>query len=298
MQPVSQRPLPRPNGRGLNTVQLISLILVAACSPASPDSVGASNSKAGTPALTGTVSVVGSSTIAPLASELGRRFEAQNPGVRINVEMGGSTRGVVDARSGQADIGMVSRALKPDEGDLIPFLIARDGVAMIVHSAISVQELSREQIISMYTGRTTNWRDVGGPDLAITIVNKAEGRSTLELFLHHFGLKATDIKASVVIGDNQQGIKSVASIPGAIGYVSIGTAEAAVADGVGIRILPLEGVAASTANVLNGTFPFARELNLVTKTPPTGVAEAFIEYALSREADPAIEDLFFVPIAH
>jgi phosphate transport system substrate-binding protein len=273
-----------------------SLLVIAAltawgCGPSSPVSV--SKDPAG---LSGTIKLAGSSTIAPLASELARHFEASHPGCRIDVEMGGSTRGVMDARSGQVDIGMVSRALKAEERDLIPFLVARDGIAMIVHAGVPIQELSREQIIALYEGRTKSWNDLGGPDLAVTIVNKAEGRSTLELFLHHFNLDAKDIQASVVIGDNQQGIKSVASIPGAIGYVSIGSAEAAVADGVGIRILPLGGVTASTEHVIDGTFPLARELNFVTKSPPTGLARAFLDYALSSDAAPVTEELYFVPV--
>lgn len=245
---------------------------------------------------TRTIRVVGSSTIAPLAGELGRLFEATHPGARIDVEMGGSTRGVVEVRAGQADIGMVSRVLRADEGDLLPFPCGRDGVAMIVHSGLGVTELAREQILSIYRGATTNWREVGGPDLGITVVNKAEGRSTLELFLHHFQLKSQEVRASVVIGDNQQGIKSVASIPGAIGYVSIGAAEAAVAESIGIRILPLDGVPATTPRVQDGTYPFARELIFVTKSPPRGLAREFLDYALSPEAAPVVRELHFVPV--
>lgn len=259
-------------------------------------SAGEPGSATTVPVFTGTVAVSGSSTIAPLAAELGKRFEGVHPDARINVETGGSSRGIADARSGQVDIGMVSRALKPDEHDLTAHLIARDGVAMIVNAGVEVNELSREQIIAIYTGTITNWKELNGVDQEITVVNKAEGRSTLELFLHHFGLKAPQIRASVVIGDNQQGIKSVASIPGAIGYVSIGSAEAAVAEGTGVRLLPLEGVQASTANVLNGTFPLSRELNLVTKGAPSSTAQAFIEFCRSREADSTIRELFFVPL--
>lgn len=255
----------------------------------------AASAPAPTPALAGSVSLTGSSTVAPLIAELAKKFEAANPGVRINVEMGGSTRGINDARSGQADIGMISRSLKPDETDLTAHLIARDGIAMIVNTGVSVPELTREQIIAIYQGRVANWKEVGGTDQAITVVNKAEGRSTLELFLHHFGLKSLDIKASVVIGDNQQGIKSVSSIPGAIGYVSVGSAEGALAEGVGIRLLPLGGVAATTANVKNRTFPLARELNLVTRGEPGQAARAFIEFCRSPAADATIEELFFVP---
>ncbi len=276
--------------------QLVLLTAALAASGCRPSSAGAGDPSQDVRGPSGTIRLAGSSTIAPLASELGRHFEASHPGCHIDVEMGGSTRGIVDARSGQADIGMVSRALKDEERDLTPFLVARDGIAMILHVGVPLQELTHEQIIALYNGGTKNWTELGGPDLPVTIVNKAQGRSTLELFLHHFRLEAKEIQASVVIGDNQQGIKSVASIPGAIGYVSIGSAEAAMAEGVGVRILPLGGVEATTAHVLDGTFPLARELNFVTKAPPTGLAKAFLDYALSLEAAPVIQGMYFVPI--
>lgn len=128
-------------------------------------------------------------------------------------------------------------------------------------------------------------------------MNKAEGRSTLELFLGYFKLKNTDVKAQVVIGENEQGIKTVAGNPNAIGYVSIGSAEYDFTHGVSIKLLPLKGVAASIENVRNGTFPLSRPLNLVTKTEPQGLAKAFIDFAQSKEADPIAKEQYFVPIS-
>ena len=242
--------------------------------------------------------LTGSSTVAPLAAEIGKRFEAQNPGVRVDVQSGGSSRGIAEARSGLADIGLVSRALKPDEQDLQSFTIALDGVGLIVHRDNPVQTLSDAQIVAIYTGRLTNWREVGGVDRPITVVNKAEGRSTLELFLHHFQLKNSDIKAHVVIGENQQGIKTVAGNPGAIGYVSIGSAEYEAGQGAPIKLLPMAGVAASVENVRNGSFPLSRPLNLVTRTEPEGLARRFIDFARSKAVHDLVEAQYFVPLAH
>lgn len=243
------------------------------------------------------LTLTGSSTVAPLILEIGKRFEKLNPGVRVDVQSGGSSRGISDARSGLADIGMVSRALKPEEKDLTPSLIARDGITVILHKSNPVRTLTREQIVAIYTGKVDNWRAVGGRDLKITVVNKAEGRSTLELFTQHFGLKNPDIKAQVVIGDNAQGIKTVVGNPGAIGYVSIGTAEFEADEGVPIKLLPLDGVAASVANVTNETFPLSRPLNLVTRGAPTGLAKRFIDFARSPRATDLVKDQFFVPVA-
>ena len=242
--------------------------------------------------------LTGSSTIAPLALEIGKRFEKLNPGVRIDVQSGGSTRGVNDARAGLADIGMASRALKPEESDLMAHRIAMDGIGIILHQKNPVQSLSDKQIKAIYTGSITNWRQLGGEDRRITVVNKAEGRSTLELFLHHFQLKNPEIRAHVVIGDNQQGIKTVAGNIGAIGYVSIGTAEYEEAHGTPIRLLPMAGVPATVANVRDGRFPLSRPLNLVSKGIPAGLAKQFIQFAQSAAVDDLVTAQYFVPLAH
>ena len=245
----------------------------------------------------GQLELTGSSTVAPLAVEIGKRFEEEHPGVKVDVQTGGSSRGITDARSGVADIGMVSRSLKDEENDLLAYTIALDGVSLILHKDNPVQTLSDDQVRSIYTGKTSNWKDVGGNDAPITVVNKAEGRSTLELFLEHFGLENTDIQADVVIGDNEQGIKTVAGDPNSIGYVSIGTAEHDAADGVPIKLLPTGGVEASTENVRNGTFPISRPLNLVTASQPEGLRKEFIDFASSKDVQDLVEEQFFVPLS-
>ena len=241
--------------------------------------------------------LTGSSTVAPLAAELGKRFEQLNPGVQVDVQSGGSSRGVNDARVGLADIGMASRALSGEERDLRSYTIALDGICVIVNRNNAVRSLTNEQIIDIYTGKIKNWKEVGGKDERITVVNKAEGRSTLELFLHYFKLTNSQIKAHVVIGDNQQGIKTVAGNPGAIGYVSIGTAEFEHGQGAAVKLLPMGGVEASTANVKNGTFPLSRPLNLVVKTEPAGLTKQFINFARSEAVHDLVKEQYFVPVA-
>jgi len=241
--------------------------------------------------------LTGSSTVAPLASEIGKRFESLHPSSRIDVQTGGSSRGIADVRRSLADIGMVSRDLAVDEHDLFAFPIARDGICLVVHRDNPVAALSSEQIVAIYTGEIGNWAEVGGADAEITVVNKAEGRSTLELFLNFFKLENSDIQADVVIGDNEQGIKTVAGNTNAIGYVSIGTAEYDATHGVAIRLLPLDKVAASIENVRNGTFPLSRVLNLVTTSEPRGLTKGFIEFARSAAVHDIVEEQYFVPLA-
>jgi phosphate transport system substrate-binding protein len=252
--------------------------------------VGCSKTEAGMK-----LTLTGSSTVAPLAAEIGKRFESLHPGIRVDVQSGGSGRGVTDARQGLADIGLVSRALKDDEKDLLPFTIALDGVGVILHKENPVAALKDDQVVAIYTGKITNWKDVGGKEAPITVVNKAEGRSTLELFCHYYKLKNTEIKAHVVIGDNQQGIKTVAGNPDSIGYVSIGTAEYEADHGSAIKLLPCSGVAASIENVKNKTFPLSRPLNLVTRKAPEGLAKEFIDFAQSEKVHDIVREQYFVP---
>jgi phosphate transport system substrate-binding protein len=246
----------------------------------------------------GRLTLSGSSTIAPLVGEIGKRFEATHPGVRVDVQTGGSSRGVADARRGTVQIGMVSRALNAGEADLTPHRIAMDGVALIVHASNPIAQLTDEQIVAIYTGAVTDWSAVGGVRAPITVVNKAEGRSTLELFATHFRIDRTAIKASVVIGENLHGVRTVASDPHAIGYVSIGTAEYEKAKDVPIKLLPLARVEASTATVRQGRFPLSRPLHLVTLGKPSPLAEAFLQMAKSAAVRDLVEGQFFVTLAH
>lgn len=240
--------------------------------------------------------ITGSSTMAPLVAEIGKQFETRHPGVRVDVQTGGSSRGIADVINGVADIGMASRGLKSQEQHLHGSIIAHDGITLIVHTANPVQELSDAQIRSIYTGNISNWHQVGGPDAPITVVNKAEGRSTLELFLDYFQVSNRDIHAHVVIGDNEQGIKTVAGNPHAIGYVSIGTAQYDATHDIPIRLLPLQHIPATIETVREGLFPLSRPLTLVTKSLPTGLIKTFIEFAQSSQTNDLILKQYFVPL--
>lgn len=240
--------------------------------------------------------LTGASTVAPLAAEIGKRFEETHPDLRVDVQTGGSSRGVRDAREGLADIGMVSRALKDSESDLKSYLIGLDGITMIVHKDNPVKELTTAQIIAIYTGKIRDWAEVGGKPGRIVIENKAEGRSTLELFLDHFKLTAPQIAADVIVGDNEQAIKVVIGNPLAVGYVSIGAAVYSADTGLPIRPLPLNGIEPTVEAVKRKAFPIVRELNLVVKGEATGLSKDFIAFAQSPKVSDLVKDLFFVPI--
>jgi phosphate transport system substrate-binding protein len=254
-----------------------------ACSPSS-DSDG------------GTLVLTGSSTIAPVVAELAQQYEREHPGVRIDVQSGGSSRGIGDVRSGLADIGMVSRALDGEEQKLHTNAIARDGVGIILNAQNPVAALSEAQVIAIYRGEIGNWKELGGPDAPMVVVHKAEGRATLEVFLAHFGLDNRDVEADVIVGENEQAIKTVVGSPGAIGYVSIGTAAYDIEHGISIKLLGAGGVDATHENLRRGVYPIARPLNLVTREPAEGLARAFIDYARSPAATALIEAQHFVQV--
>lgn len=275
-------------------------LLTAACSQNDTSSVTtASSGQLGSilnKELSGKLNITGSSTIAPLAAELAQKLESKNPKLRINVQTGGSSRGLADIRQGMSDIGMVSRKLKAKENDVVSHLLAKDGVSIIVYKNNPITELTIEEIKSIYLGKITNWKELNGQDEKITVIHKAEGRSTLEVFLHFFKLKNTLIKPDIIIGDNEQGIKLVSRNPNAIAYVSIGTAEYNMHAGTTIKTLPLNGIEATTEKLTSGEFPLSRELNFITAGTPSPLAQAYLDFSKTNEAKKIIKDFGFVPI--
>lgn len=261
------------------------LLLLLACSPL-PDQ-GARPVR---------LTLAGSSTVQPVAEIAGQAFEALNPDARIDVQGGGSAAGIASARSGLADIGTVSRGLKPDERDLTATTIGLDGIALIVHAGNPMTAITRQQVVAIYTGEATSWSTFGGVDHAITVVNKEDGRSTLELFEGFFGLKDKIVASAVVIGPNGQAISTVAGNPDAIAYVSVGSASVAEEQGAPIHRLSLDGIEAAVENVGNGSYPLMRPLNLVTRGPPAGAAKAFVDFVLSPEGQAIVRKEDFVPV--
>ena len=243
-----------------------------------------------------TLTVTGSSTIAPLMAELAERYETET-GIQVDVQSGGSGRGMGDVRQGLADLGMVSRALKADEQDLDGHLIGRDGIAIIVHRDNPVRALNDDQVRAIYTGKMQRW-DAGSTEgRPITVVHKAQGRSTQELFLAYFQLENSQVRPDRVIGENQQGIKAVAGDPFAIGYVSIGTAIYEADNGTAIRLLPLEGKPASLAVLAQGGYPLARELNLVTHGEMSQPVADFLAFVTRTDMADVYHDYYFLPAA-
>lgn len=269
---------------------MASLLLFSGGCTEAPDTAGGDG-------LKGRLQLTGSSTVAPLVAEIGKRYEALHPGVRIDVQTGGSSRGIADTANGLADIGMSSRALRDSEqAGRSVWTLARDGVAFVVHADNPIQELSREQLIGIFTGEIQDWSEVGGLEGDILLINRAAGRSEVDLLTDFLGIDPTSIQPDLIAGENQQGLKMAAGSVHAITYLSVGASAYEQAHGAPIKLLSLDGVAATVDTVAAGDFPLARPLILITPAQNTGLAQSFIQYALSDAVHDLVQQFSYVPV--
>ncbi len=241
------------------------------------------------------IRITGSSTIAPVMLEISDAYMRSHPNTRIDIETGGSSRGLADAKMKRSQMGMVSRAKRTEDGSVVFAEIAKDGLAVIVHKSNPLSNISTDQLKSIYRGSVQNWNEVGAKSEQITVVSKADGRSTLEVFLAYTGLKSKEIQPDVIIGDNQQAIKTVESVPSSIGYVSIGSAIVSQEKGARIKLLQLDGVSATPENVGNGHYKLSRSLNIVYSGELDEASKKFLNHLNSSEARAVIRRMSFVP---
>jgi phosphate transport system substrate-binding protein len=243
----------------------------------------------------GKLLITGASTMTPMVVAIGKRYSTMHPGVQIEVQTVGTAGGIDDVRKGRADIGMVARALTDDESGLYSFAIARDGICLIVHKDNPVRTLTNQQVVDIYTGKVNRWSSIGGKDAPVVPINVREGLGSVELFTRYFGIKYAEIKAPIVVGEDLERIKALIENPNGITYVSIGTAQQQADSGAPIKLLPINGVAATTRNVRIGNFPISRPLVLLTKDVPTGLAKDFISFSLSSQITDIVSQHHFVP---
>lgn len=246
-------------------------------------------------AQAGRLQLAGSTTMAPLLVEVAKRYQALHPQAQVDVQMGGSGRGISDVREGKVDIGMVSRTLSDSERDLNGIPIARDGVAVIIHKDNPVNELSSHQLQDIYSGKINNWRQVGGRDAPIQVLGAATEGGSSELFGHYLQIPYEQLKVVQRIGPNAERIAAVAANANAIIYVSLGEAERKVRSGTPVKLLMVDGVAATSKNVRSNDYPIARALTLVTRGTPTGPVRAFIEFCVSSQITDLILTFNYVP---
>lgn len=224
------------------------------------------------------LTIAGSTSVHPFVEMLAEEYMAERPDQRVTVQSGGSTAGVQAVRGGAAQIGMVSRGLHAEEQDLNPVVIARDGIAVIVHAQNSVSSLTKDQVKGIFSGEITNWSEIGGTDGPLRPVTREEGSGTRGAF-EELVMGDAKILTTAMVQDSNGSIREVISNdPGAIAYISLGLVNEKV------KALQIDGIAATGENVLSGTYPFSRPFLFVTMGEPLGLAKEFIEYVLSPES--------------
>lgn len=230
------------------------------------------------------VTLAGSTAFHPFAEKLAEQYMAAHPGVRINVQGGGSAVGIQSALSGAAEIGMVDLLELPAEARALQSTtVAKDGIAIIVNPANPVASLTAQQARDIFSGKIANWKDVGGPDAPIRVISREEGSGTRRSF-DQLVLRGEKLSPGALF-QNSNGTcrEAVASDPSAIGYVSIGLVDKKV------KAVAYDGIAPTNADVKKGTYPLARPIFLLTKGGPPAPAKAFIEYMLSAPAQQTLE---------
>ena len=226
----------------------------------------------------------------PLAEKLAEAYSAAHPNVQIDIQGGGSGVGVKSAGDGTVDIGNVSRKVKDEElqqyPDLKPVQIAIDGVAVVVNPSVTVSGLTAAQVKDIFTGKVTNWKEVGGADKAIVVVAREEGSGTRDFFQEHFfgKDKEAQILAEAILQSSNGAVRTtVATTPDSIGFLSFGYIDQSV------KALAIDGVEATEANVYNGTYGATRPFVMATKGDPTGEVKAFLDWILGPEGQEVVK---------
>ncbi len=241
--------------------------------------------------LSGTINIAGSTSVQPLSEELADAFMKKNPAVKINVAGGGSSAGIKAAQDGAADIGASSRELKPEEkGTVQEFMIAKDGIAVIVHPSNGVSALTIDQIRRIFAGEITNWKEVGGKDAPINVFTREEGSGTRGAFEEIVMGKDKKITGKAGVQNATGAVRTaVERDENAIGYISLGSLNEKV------KALAVDGVKPSEEAVLNGTYKISRPFLYLTKGAPTGVVKAYIDFVLGPEGQKIVGEKY-VPV--
>lgn len=244
------------------------------------------------------ISVTGSTTVLPIAQKAAESYMDANAYADIQVSGGGSGAGVQAVGEGTADIGMASRDLKAAEKekypDLVQYVVARDGIAVIVNPAVAVNSLTLEQIKAIYTGETKNWKELGGSDMTIVVIGRDSSSGTREFFSEKVMEKADYVSTQLEKNSNGAVKQTVAQTPGAIGYVGLGYLDATVKalkiDENGTLVEP------SIETVTSGAYPVSRTLNMFTKGEASGLSKDYLDYILSPAGQKIVEEEGFVSV--
>ena len=264
---------------------VMALALLAGCGNQTDNN--SSNDNGGdasdTPAasVSGTVSTDGSTSMEKVIGALSESYMAANKDVTVNYNPTGSGAGITAVQEGTCDIGLSSRALKDEEkaAGLKETVLAYDGIAIIVHPDNPVSDLSIEQIAKLYTGESTNWKDVGGSDAEVVLIGREAASGTRDGFESITGTK-DKCQYRQELTSTGDVITAVSQNPDAIGYASL----AAIKDSV--KALSVDGVTPSETTVKDGSYQVQRPFVLVTVEGKalSAAAQSFFDYATSADA--------------
>ena len=239
------------------------------------------------------ITVSGSTSVGPTMEVLAEEYQDANEGVSIEIQQVGSSSGITNTIDGISQIGMSSRDLKGEEKSkgLEEHQIAIDGIAVITNTANDVDDLTIDQIKDIYTGKITNWKEVGGKDSKIVVVSREDGSGTRDGFQEIVDFESEELTGDALISDGSGNIKiTVQGNENAIGYISFGYLDNS------INAMKIDGVEAIEKNVYDESYPIARPFLLVTKGELAEDVKAFIDYILSEAGQKIIEEQGFMRI--
>lgn len=265
-------------------VTLVFLLIIAGCAP-KPMSVGK-------------IRIKGSDTMLRLTKKLAEEYMKENPGISIYVEGGGTTNGVKAISEGTADICTASRTLNPPEVKVLAekfssvglsFLVAKDGLSIYLHPENPVKNLTLTQLEDIFTGKITNWKNVGGNDEEILTVVRTPNSGTYSYFREHILSGAPYKGKSVVKHTTNSIVKLISENKRAIGYGGIGYSD-------GIKLSNINGISSSEENVRNNDYPICRYLYFYTPLQPKGEVQKFINWVMSLEGQKIVKIAGYIPI--
>lgn len=271
--------------------------LSVAESSAAESTVAASSEVASTETtagLSGSISMVGSTSMEKLANALSEAFMEEYPDVTVTAEFVGSGAGIEAVTNGTADIGNSSRSLKDEEkaAGVVENVVAIDGIAVCVDPANEVADLTKEQLTNIYNGTITNWKEVGGADEPIIVIGREAGSGTRGAFEELVDLQDA-CKYANELDSTGAVIAKVASTPGAIGYASLDALDDSV------KALSLEGVEATAENIKAGNYFLSRPFVMATKgeiSEQNDLVQAWFDFVLGDEGQQVASEVGLITV--
>lgn len=244
--------------------------------------------------LSGSISMVGSTSMEKLANALSEAFMEEHPDVTVTAEFVGSGAGIEAVTNGTTDIGNSSRSLKDEEkaAGVVENIVAIDGIAVCVDPANEVADLTKEQLTNIYNGTVTNWKEVGGADEPIIVIGREAGSGTRGAFEELVDL-VDGCKYANELDSTGAVIAKVASTPGAIGYASLDALDDSV------KALSLEGVEATAENIKAGNYFLSRPFVMATKgeiSEQNDLVQAWFDFVLGDEGQQVASEVGLITV--